>query len=302
MENCSESLYGGSSGVKTFAKNNKRNALMQAFVYPALREFLIAEAPGKKILDIGCGSGDWACLAAECGAKSVDGFDIQEGMIELAKQATAQYSSVSICVGDVMDMPYDDNAFDVAISIFVTCNLPIEVLTKHFEELDRVLVPGGKALVLNLSNPAFQTLSLTAGANKVAVKDKIDQALKRLPKFPTQLQVNKAFEGLNEILRGCFTKDESGSVFLVDNMHQLTIGQSVWSKTQILPFPNYFYDDQYINDITTASGLQVDYVENFCTEERRMAFNGMNPEMGISETITKNPYALMYHLSKSITV
>ena len=42
----------------------------------------------------------------ECGAKSVDGFDIQEGMVELAQQATAQYSSVNICVGDVMNMPY----------------------------------------------------------------------------------------------------------------------------------------------------------------------------------------------------
>ena len=31
---------------------------MQAFVYPALKEFLNAVAPGKKILNIGCGSGD----------------------------------------------------------------------------------------------------------------------------------------------------------------------------------------------------------------------------------------------------
>ena len=166
MKSCSKSLYGGFSGVKTFAKKNKQYVLMQAFVYPALKAFLEVEAPGKKVLDIGCGSGDWACLAVECGAKSVDGFDIQEGMVELAQQATAQYGSVNICVGDVMDMPYDDNTFDVAISIFVTCNLPIKALTKHFEELNRVLVPGGKGLVLNLSNPAFQTLSLTTGADQ----------------------------------------------------------------------------------------------------------------------------------------
>ena len=61
-------------------------------------------------------------------------------MVELAKQATAQYSSVNICVGDVMDMPYNDNTFDVAISVFVTCNLPNEVVIKHFEELSRVLL------------------------------------------------------------------------------------------------------------------------------------------------------------------
>ena len=300
MESCSKSLYGGFSAVKTFAKNNKQDVLMQAFVYPALKAFLEAEAPGKKVLDIGCGSGDWVCLAVECGAKSVDGFDIQEGMVELAQQATAQYSSVNICVGDVMDMPYDDNTFDVAISIFVTCNLPIEALTKHFEELDRVLVPGGKALVLNLSNPAFQTLSLITGVGEVAVKEKIDQAIKSLPNFPSQHQINKAFGELKEVLRGCFAKDEQGSVFLVENMHQLTIGQAVWCKTQILPFPNYYYDDQFITDITIASGLHIDYVENFCTEERRIYCNMANPEARISKTITENPYALMYHVSKSM--
>ena len=302
---CPEPQYGGSIGLQTFAKSNKKDSLMQAFVYPALRAFLEAEAPGKKVLDIGCGSGDWACLAVECGAKSVDGFDIQEGMVELAQQATAQYSSVTsvnICVGDVMDMPYDDNTFDVAISIFVTCNLPIEALTKHFEELNRVLVPGGKALVLNLSNPAFQILSLITGADEVAVKEKIDQALKSLPNFPSQYQINKAFGELKEVLRGCFAKDEQGSVFLVENMHQLTIGQAVWSKTQILPFPNYYYDDQFITDTTIASGLHIDYVENFCTEERRMFCNMANPEAKISKTITENPYALMYHVSKSMHV
>ena len=89
-------------------------------------------------------------------------------------------------------------------------------------------------------------------------------------------------------------------MFLVDNMHQLTTGQSIWSKTQILSFPNYFYDDQFITDITAASGLLIDYVENFCTEERRVAFNTMNPDAKISKTITKNPYALMYHVSKSM--
>ena len=80
-----------------------------------------------------------ACLAAhvECSAKSVDEFAIQEVMVELAKQATVQYSSVNICVGDVMDMPYNDNTFDVTISVFTTCNLPNKLLTKHFVELNR---------------------------------------------------------------------------------------------------------------------------------------------------------------------
>ena len=47
-------------------------------------------------------------------------------MVELAKQATSQFNTVSIRLGDIMNMPYDNNTFDVALSISVTCELPIE--------------------------------------------------------------------------------------------------------------------------------------------------------------------------------
>ena len=65
----------------------------------------------------------------------------------------------------------------------------------------------------------------------------------------------------------------------------------MWYKTQILPFPNYFYDDQFITDITVASGLHIDYVKSFCTEERRVDYNMANPEARISKSLTENPYA-----------
>ena len=69
-----------------------------------------------------------------------------------------------------------------------------------------------------------------------------------------QFRINRAFEGLDEILHGCFAKDKSGSVFLVENMHQLTIGQVVAMVLNTdLAIPNYFFNDRYITDITTAS-------------------------------------------------
>jgi len=105
--------------------------------------------PGKRVLDIGCGGGNWYVTAAEYGAKSVDGFDIQPEMVELAKQTTLHLQDmVHIQVGDAADMPYDDDSFDVAISLFVTCNLPSKVWLKHCKELYRVLAPGGKAILL----------------------------------------------------------------------------------------------------------------------------------------------------------
>jgi len=53
-----------------------------AFLDSALNQELNSLVPGKRVLDIGCGAGNWCVTAAQCGAKSVDGFDIQP---ELAK-------------------------------------------------------------------------------------------------------------------------------------------------------------------------------------------------------------------------
>ena len=137
----------------------------------------------KRSLNIGCGTGDWSYQAARYGAKRVDGFDKHEKMVELAKQATSQFDTVNIRSGDIMNMPYDNNTFDIALSIFVTCELPIEIIPKHFKELHRVLIPGGKALVLNLSKAAFQT-NLIDGANEATVQKKIDQIFDMPPRSP----------------------------------------------------------------------------------------------------------------------
>ena len=54
-------------------------------------------------------------------------------MVELAKQATLQFDTITIQLGDII---YDSNTFDIALSIFVTCELPIEILSKHFNYIE----------------------------------------------------------------------------------------------------------------------------------------------------------------------
>ena len=56
-------------------------------------------------------------------------------MVQLAKQATSQFSTVNIQVGGVMKMPYDDNVFDVALSVFVITVLQLEAYISHFKEM-----------------------------------------------------------------------------------------------------------------------------------------------------------------------
>ena len=107
------------------------------FFISAIMEDLKNLVPCKRVLDIGCGGGNWCVTAAQYGAnKNNSDFDIQPEMVKLAKQATSHLQDmVHIQVGNAEDMPYDDDSFDVAITLFVTCNLPCKVFLKHFKEL-----------------------------------------------------------------------------------------------------------------------------------------------------------------------
>ena len=91
----SHSLYYGSDEVKSLAENNAR--LKNAFLDPTVGKFLETEAPGKKIVDIGCGTGDWSYQAARYGTKRVDGL-INMKNVELANVSyfTIRYSQYSV--------------------------------------------------------------------------------------------------------------------------------------------------------------------------------------------------------------
>ena len=214
----------GTHQANLYATRYQNEPMKQAFFFPAIIDYLKSKAPGKRILDIGCGPGRWSCQAAEYGAKSVNGFDIQEDMVKLAKQATVQYSSVSICVGDVMKMPYDDNTFDIALSLYVIPALRYEAYIRHFEELHRTLAPGGKAVVVNFAKPAFDTMFLTCGADQTTVTQKVQGKLQDLVSIPTEKEINDAFEGLHEVLLATFAVNEDGRLYKITDVSQLSNG------------------------------------------------------------------------------
>ena len=58
-----------------------------------------------------------------------------------------------------------------------------------------MLVPGGKALLHNLSYPGFQTLYLFSEDNEASVRKSIDQVLQNNRKLSSLADINDAFEG-----------------------------------------------------------------------------------------------------------
>ena len=218
---CNGTRYGVDEIAAFAGHGGRHGAIGEAFFDLSIAQSLSTLVYGKRVLDIGCGVGNWCHLAAQYGAKSVDGFDIQEEMVELARQATAHLDTVSIQVGDASDMPYEDASFDVAISLFVTCNLSPEAFAKHFQELHRVLVPGGKAIVLTPTDYCNSKLYTKIGANLASVEIDIVRILTRLPRNPSTAQVTEAFKDANDIFVTCFAVDAQGEIFHVKNISQL---------------------------------------------------------------------------------
>ena len=286
-ENFGAELY-SVEGVDLFIKNIEQK-FSKSCLLPTVTSFMKSEGISEKnILDIGCGSGYWCYQAAKYGGKSVKGFDIQEKMVQAAKKLTAQFTQVSVCVGNVQNMPYGDNSFDIAFSMFVTCGLPAEVLVKHYRELYRVLVPGGKALVTNFSNSAYEKLYVADEADEKVINDKITEIIAGLPRHPTQQQMIEAFKDMKGLLRACLALDQFGSVYLVTNKSQLTNGQRIWFITAIMIFPDYFYDEQYSVDQIVASGLCIDKIDNCYAKE-------ISPK-----SYFEHPIMYLFYLSKPL--
>jgi SAM-dependent methyltransferase len=99
-------------------------------------------APGEAVLDVGCGTGNAALLAAERGAR-VTGVDPAARLLEVArKQAAARGLDAAFVAGEAAALPVADGAVDVVLSVFgVIFATDAEAAAR---EIARVTAPGGR--------------------------------------------------------------------------------------------------------------------------------------------------------------
>lgn len=105
-----------------------------------------------KVLDIACGKGSTAFYLAEKYGCSVVGIDISKELIQEAKDTCRKKklgNLVEFQLGDAMNLPFDDNQFDVAISQGIL--VFVDDKTKTINEASRVIKNGGKAGWIELS-------------------------------------------------------------------------------------------------------------------------------------------------------
>jgi len=114
---------------------------------------LAAIGPGSKVLDVATGTGDLAIEAAARGAEVV-GSDFSEGMLERARAKAPQ---IRFEQADALALPYPDDAFDAATVGFGARNF--SDLGRGLAEMARVVRPGGRVVVLEITTPTRPPLS-----------------------------------------------------------------------------------------------------------------------------------------------
>jgi demethylmenaquinone methyltransferase/2-methoxy-6-polyprenyl-1,4-benzoquinol methylase len=117
---------------------------------------LAAVAPGDRVLDVASGTGDLAIeLARRVGPSGeVIGSDFSEGMLELAR---AKAPGISFEQANALDLPYDDDSFDAATVGFGARNF--SDLPQGLREMTRVVRPGGRVVILEITTPERPPLS-----------------------------------------------------------------------------------------------------------------------------------------------
>ena len=111
--------------------------------------------PGDTVLDVGCGPGSLT-IKAKAKAGKVFGVDAAPEMIELAsKKAAEKGAEVEFQVSYAQKLPFADAIFDVVISRLVFHHLPGDLKRQALNEIQRVLKPGGKCLIVDFDMPSL---------------------------------------------------------------------------------------------------------------------------------------------------
>jgi demethylmenaquinone methyltransferase/2-methoxy-6-polyprenyl-1,4-benzoquinol methylase len=115
---------------------------------------LAAIRAGERALDVCCGTGDVAFALARAGAV-VTGLDFSDPMLAVARRRQAGSGAAGLSIqfrqGDALELPFDDESFDVVTISYGLRNLAD--FDRGLRELTRVLRPGGRLLVLDFGKP-----------------------------------------------------------------------------------------------------------------------------------------------------
>lgn len=114
-------------------------------VYPLIKRWKILNF--SKCLDLGCGVGRHTLLMAANGFE-VTATDLSEdGMVKLEERAKEENLKITTKIADMISLPFENDLFDCLIAYHAIYHTDDEGIKKVMKEIERVLKPGGEALI-----------------------------------------------------------------------------------------------------------------------------------------------------------
>jgi len=148
-----EETSNSSKTMKTIAKRYDREArlydlyewLPEKLVFQKHRKRIFPELSGK-ILEVGVGTGN--SLEYYTDKADVTGIDFSPKMLAQAQKKLNKLGkqNIKLMEGDIENLPFQDNTFDIVVTACVFCSVPNPI--RGFKEVARVLKPNGKAVFL----------------------------------------------------------------------------------------------------------------------------------------------------------
>lgn len=113
---------------------------------------------GQSVLVVACGTGrGMIALAQAVGPTGrVDTLDLSDEMIDQARAKSEQHGlndRVNFKQGNAKELPYPDEVFDIVYNAYMLDLIPLDGFDPILKEMQRVLKPGGKLVLLNMSKP-----------------------------------------------------------------------------------------------------------------------------------------------------
>ncbi len=124
---------------------DRQIAFLERRLFTGGREWLAERAVGR-VLEVAVGTG--RNLPHYSPGIALTGIELSPSMLALARQRAAELGlDVDLRVGDAQRLPFADGSFDTAVCALSLCTIPVPATA--LREMHRVLVPGGRLLLLD---------------------------------------------------------------------------------------------------------------------------------------------------------
>lgn len=150
-------LYNSAEGYDLYASLYDESLLRLNSFEKGSLEKLLGNLKGKRVLDIGCGTGRIIQMLREKGAEIV-ALDISEEMVNTVRR---KFPDLECVVGDSDELPFKDESFDLVLGLFWIVHLGN--LRASFDEVYRVLKKGGRFILSNINQRKAPKLNTKSG-------------------------------------------------------------------------------------------------------------------------------------------